>query len=221
MSTALDHPVDVPAPVPALAAPAGPPPPQAPRRSGVVMVGTLLVITAGVMLFAGLLGSYLATREAVTAAGGAWPSLAEGASLPNVQLAMAYLTLGMTSFTAQWAVAAIAGDDRRNLYAALGIHFLLAIAFVNALAFSFTRMGLVAGGDAYANRVYAVSVTHLVFVFAAMVLWVVLAFRALGGQFSARNTEFVRAAATFWHFVVLTGAFVWFTLWLLEGGPNA
>lgn len=197
----------------------GAPLPAPPSRSGTTIVGTLFVIAAGTMLFGGLLGSYLAARDAVESAGGTWGPV--DLAIPNTALAVAYLTLGMSSVTAQWAVAAIAGDDRRNAYVAIGLTLFLGVAYVNALAFSFTQLGLVAGEDTFANHVYAVTVTHLLAVFAAFALWIVLAFRVFGGQLSARDREPINAAATFWHFVVLAGGAVWYVVWFLEGGPTS
>jgi len=48
----------------------------------------------------------------------------------------------------------------------------------------------------------------------------VLGFRALGGQFSPSDREFVDAAAAFWHFAVAVGAAIWIAVWLLEGKPT-
>jgi heme/copper-type cytochrome/quinol oxidase subunit 3 len=79
---------------------------------------------------------------------------------------------------------------------------------------------MVAGGDSYANTVYAITVAHTVAVVGAILLFVVMGFRALGGQFGPRNAEFVQAAALFWHFVAAMGAVIWFLVWFLEGGPR-
>lgn len=187
-------------------------------RPNVLVVGTFLAVVAGVMLFGGLLGGYAAARDGVRAAGEAWPP--EDLSLPNVALIMTYLTLAMSSVTAQWAVAAIRLDARAQMYVAIGLTLLLGLAFVNALWFCYDQLGLAAGENAYATTVYAVTVTHLVVVVAAHVLWLVMAFRAFGGQFSARNAEFVISAATVWHFATATGAVIWFALWAFEGAPN-
>lgn len=194
-----------------------PPTPES-GRPNVLLVGTFLAVVAGVVLFGGLIGGYAAARDAARAAGEAWPP--EDVALPNVALIMAYLSLAMSSVTAQWAVAAIRLDARAQMYVAIGLTLLLGLAFVNALWFCFDQLGLVAGETAYATTVYAVSVTHLVIVVAAHVLWLVMAFRAFGGQFSARNSEFVVSAAVVWHFAVATGAVVWFALWAFEGAPN-
>lgn len=189
----------------------------APRRRHVMAVGTLFVIAAGVMLFGALLGGYFEARAAVEGAGEPWPP--EAVDLPNAQLAMGYLTLLMSAFTAQWSVSAIRAADRRSMYVAIGLTLVLGLAFVNSLSFAWAQLGLGAGEDAYANSVYAVTVTHVVAVVAAHVLFVVMGFRALGGQFSPRNTDFVTAAAAFWHFTVGAGAVIWWCLWFLEGGP--
>jgi len=196
----------------------GRPPPAETGRPHVLLVGIFLAVVAGVMLFGGLLGGYAAARDAARGAGEAWPP--EDVVLPNVALIMAYLSLAMSSVTAQWAVAAIRLDARAQMYVAIGLTLLLGLAFVNGLWFCYDQLGLAAGETAYATTVYAVSVTHLVVVVAAHVLWLVMAFRAFGGQFSSRNSEFVISAATFWHFATATGAVVWFALWAFEGAPN-
>ncbi len=56
-------------------------------------------------------------------------------------------------------------------------------------------------------------------VIAAHVGFVVMGFRALGGQFSPRHREFVVAAAAFWHFAAAMGLIIWYCIWFLEGGP--
>ena len=186
--------------------------PESDRRS-LPMVATLLAVAAGTMLFGSLLGGYLAAREAADA----WPP--DDVVLPNVPLVVAYGTLLMSSFTAQWSVAAIRMGDRRQMYVAIGITLLLGLAFLNAMAFCWSQMALGAGSSTFATHMYAVTIAHAVAVVTALLLFLVMGFRALGGQFSPANRGFVAAAATYWHFVVAVGAVVWFTIWFLEGGP--
>ena len=194
-----------------------PPAPEAPRRGRVVLVGTLFAIAAGVMLLGALLASYFSVRDVAQAAGEPWPP--EDVVLPNVPLFIGYLTLLMSSVTAQWSVSALAARDRRSMYVAVGLTLVLGLAFVNALSFSWGQLGLAAGSGRYANTVYAVTVTHLLVVIVAHVGLVVMGFRALGGQFSPRHRELVSAAVAFWHFSTLIGLVVWYCLWFLEGGP--
>ncbi|HUF32941.1 MAG TPA: cytochrome c oxidase subunit 3 [Acidimicrobiales bacterium] len=195
----------------------GLPPAPEPRRRNTVVVGALFAVAAGIMLLAGVLASYFAAREATTGAGEEWL----GADLPNVPLVVAYGTLLMSMVTAQWAVAAVKIGERRQLYLAVGITILLGLAFVNALSFSWDVLGLAAGESAVANAMYLVTVTHLLMVVAAVAVFVVMGFRALGGQLSPRNSEFVAAAAIVWHFVALAGVVVWWCVWFLEGGPGS
>jgi heme/copper-type cytochrome/quinol oxidase subunit 3 len=189
------------------------PPAPEPRRPNILMVGTFLAIAAGVMFFGGLLGSYDAARKAADI----WPP--EEVSLPNVALLVTYATLLMSSVTAQWAVEAARMGDRRQLYLAVGTTLLLGLAFINGLSFCWSQMGIAAGADPYSTTVWAVSGSHAIAVIGALVYFSVMGFRALGGQLSPRNPEFVRCAAAFWHFTAAAGAVIWFVLWFLEGGP--
>ena len=143
----------------------------------------------------------------------------EGVVLPNVALAVTYGTLLMSSVTAQWVVAAIRMGDRRQMYLALGTTILLGAAFVNGLTFCWSQLGMAAGADNFSTTVYAITVTHLLTVLGALVFFIVMGFRALGGQFSPRDSELVGAAVAFWHFAVLAGLAIWIVVWFLEGGP--
>jgi cytochrome c oxidase subunit 3 len=191
-----------------------PPAPEA-RRRNTLIVGTFFAIAAGVMFFGALLGGYDAAREAADT----WPP--DGITIPNVALFVTYATLLMSTVTAQWSVSAIKMGARSQLYLAVGTTIVLGLAFLNGLSFCWTELGLQAGADPYSTTVWAVTGAHAVAVIAAIILFAVMGFRALGGQFSPRNTEFVRCAAAFWHFVVATGLVIWFILWFLEGGPTS
>jgi cytochrome c oxidase subunit 3 len=199
--------------------PAALPPAPEPRRRNVMLVGTLLVIAAGTMLTGGLLAAYFSAREIAQAAGEPWPPEEIFLAIPNATLFVATLTLLMSSVTVQWAVSALSSRDRRSMYVALGLTLLLGLAFVNAMSFTWSQLGMVAGADAFSTTVYAVTVTHLLVVVAAHVALLVVGFRALGGQFSPRNREMVVSVAAFWHFAVAMGLVVWYAVWFLEAGP--
>ena len=187
------------------------------HRPHLMMVGTFLAIAAGTMLIGALLAGWLAARASALGAGSPW--LREGVEIPNMAVAVTYMTLLMSSFTAQWAVYAARTDDRKNLYVALGITLVLGAAFVNGLSFVFDQLGLEAGMTDVATHTYAVTVTHLLLVLAAVALFVVMGFRALTGQVSARRPELVASAAAFWHFTVLAGAAVYLVVFFFEGAP--
>src|SRR5690606_36583320 len=117
------------------------------------------------------------------------------------------------------AVYAARHDDRTKLYVAVGVTVVLALAFLNGMAFVFDQLGLEAGQTDVATRTYAVTVTHMLLVVASIAVFVVMGFRALTGQVSSRNHELVAAAGAFWHFVVVAGAAVYLVVFFLEGSP--
>jgi heme/copper-type cytochrome/quinol oxidase subunit 3 len=195
------------------------PPAAAPTRRNIHLVGTIFAIAAGAMLVGGLLAAYFGARASVHAAGNDW--LPQGTTLPNVALAVSYFSLVMSSFTAQWAVSAIKLDDRRQGYVAVGLTLLLAAAFLNGMTFCWAQLHMAAGDGGFADHMYALTGVHVLLVVAALVLWVVMAFRVLGGQFDSRNSEFVASAAAFWHFAVVAGIAIWWCVWFLEGGPTS
>ena len=54
----------------------------------------------------------------------------EGATIPLQQPNTMFITLIMSVFTMQWAVAAIAKNDRVNAYLAMGLTLMLGIATI-------------------------------------------------------------------------------------------
>ena len=194
-----------------------PAPAPTPGRRNVVLVGTLVAVAAGVALVGTLLGGYASARDAAKDLNQVWPP--EGTALPNVALLVTYAGLLLSSFTAQWAFAAIRQDDRRQSYWALGATAVLGACFLNGLTFVWSQLGLAAGSGPYANHVYAVTVTHFVLVVAALVTFLVVGFRVFGGQLGRDESELLLSAVVVWHFVVAAGAVIWWTLWFLEGGP--
>jgi heme/copper-type cytochrome/quinol oxidase subunit 3 len=125
----------------------------------------------------------------------------------------------MSSVSAQWSVSAINSRDRRMMYVAIGLTLVLGLAFVNALSFSWAALDIAAESSRFATTMFAVTVTHLLVVIAAHVAFVVVGFRALGGQFSPENRELVVSTAAFWHFCAAIGLVIWYCIWFLEGGP--
>jgi len=195
------------------------PPAAPPARRNVTLVGTCFAIAAGAMLLGGLIASYFGARQAAVHAHQVWIDTSK-TPLPNVALAVTYAALLLSSFTVQWAVSAVKLDDRRQSYVAVGLTLLLAGAFINGLSFCWGQSGLVAGHGGFADHMYALTVTHLLLVIAAILLLVVMSFRVIGGQFGPRNSEFVASAAAFWHFTVLAGGVVWWCVWFLNTVPH-
>lgn len=195
-----------------------PAPAPAPGRRNVLLVGALLGVAAATVLLGSVLGDYLHARDAARADNVPW--VPEGTTIPNVALFVSFIGLTLSAFFAQWTLAALKMDDRRQAYMAVSFTIGMGLLFINGMTFSWSRLAQIAGENPYANAMYAVTVTHVLIVIAAIAMWVIVAFRVFAGQFDARNTEPVKAALVVWHFAVLAGLVVWWTLWFVEGGPG-
>jgi heme/copper-type cytochrome/quinol oxidase subunit 3 len=165
------------------------------------MVATGLSIAAITMFFAGLLGTYFALRAGAGGTTSDW--VPEEASLPLIQGNMALITLLMSMVTMQWAMWSIGRNDRQNTYIALGVTLLLGLAFINSMAFYIGQLAVGIADTTYAVLTYGILGSQVALTIAALVFLVVAAFRALGGQFSARDREGLAAATMFWHFTAL------------------
>jgi heme/copper-type cytochrome/quinol oxidase subunit 3 len=185
---------------------AGAPAPVLPRRRE-LLFGTGLV-TAGVsMAIVTLVAQYLATRAA---AGGTW---FVDNDIPLTQPNMQLVTIGMSAVTMQWAVWAINRDDRYHSYMALGLTLLLGIAFVNQTTFLW-HMAEVTMDQPEGPLFYAVTVGHFAMVIAGLIFIALMAFRALGGQFSSRQPDGISAAAIFWYACIGLYGLIWFAVYV-------
>ena len=129
--------------------------------------------------------------------GGTW--LPEGAVLPLQQPNVIILALLMGSVTVQWAVDAVRRNDRPQAYLALGLTELFGFATLNMAAYLYSVMKLDASSGPMAVMTYAISGAHLAVLVAAMIFVALMAFRALGGQYSGRQTDGMLAAAIVLH----------------------
>lgn len=189
-------------------------PPAPLTRPRVVMMATALSSGGLLMFFAGLLGIYLSLRAGTVATGAPW--LPEGVKIPLLQANIGFATLLLSVVTIQWAVSAIGNDDRRNAYLALGITLMLGFAYLNLMGYFFVQMKWDLDASTQAVVFYAIAIGHIVAVIAAMAFVGLMAFRALGGQFTSRQHDGISAAALFWHATVLVYAIVWFAIYVTK-----
>lgn len=181
-------------------------PPAPPARPRVLLVATALVTGAVLMFFAGLLGVYLHERAAVVSTGERW--LPEGVDIPLTPGNMSLIGFAIGCITMQWAVDAIGHNDRRHAWLAFGATLVVGAFHLVGMAYLYSQMGLAISSHQGA-LIYAVTGAHLAMVGAAMVFAALMAFRTLGGQYSARDREGVVAAAAFWY----ATAAVYFAVW--------
>ena len=184
-------------------------PPPPPARPRVLLVSTVLATAAAVMLFAGLLGIYLHERAATLAQEGRW--LPEGVDIPLTPGNMSLIGFAIGCITIQWAVDAIGHDDRRHTWLAFGATLLVGAFHLVGMGFLYSQVGL-AVSTPQGALVYAVTGAHLAMVGAAMVFAGLMAFRTLGGRYSARDREGVVAAALFWHATAAVYAVIWYAV---------
>ncbi len=188
--------------LPAAAAPA-------PRRQ--VFVATALAGVAGTMLIGGMLAIWVLLRERVVSAGERFP---DSYIIPEVPSNVMLITVWSLCLFAQWAVYAARRSDRAHTALALGVVFLMGLAYVNAQAFVYVDMGVVLADSAYGALFYAVTGTMATLVIAGLVYTVVASFRSLGGR--DREVELISAHAMYWYFIAAAYSAVWFVVYVTK-----
>lgn len=182
-------------------------PPAEPARPRLLLIGTALTIAAIGMVFVGLFALYFLQRAEF---GEGW--IPDGAgTIPLTPASVMLATLVMTSVTVQWVVWAISHDDRLNTYLSAALTLVLSLAFLNQASFLYSWMGWEIAGDhaVQAVLIYAITGLQITMLVVAMGFLALMSFRALAGQYSAKDHEGLTAAAMFWHAAVVAYAVIW------------
>lgn len=190
------------------------PPAPAVQRPRVLVVGATFAAAASFTVFIGLIGIYLAARVDVVGSGAAW--LPEGATIPLQQPNTMFITLIMSVFTMQWAVAAIAKNDRVNSYLAMGLTLMLGIATIVMTTYLWYLMELDIASGIQGVLIYTITGAHIVMLVLAMLFVALMGLRALGGQFTARQHDGITAAAVFWYAMVAVYALIWISIYVTK-----
>jgi len=190
------------------------PPAPAVQRPRVLVVGAAFAAAASFTVFIGLIGIYLAARVDVVGSGAAW--LPEGATIPLQQPNTMFITLIMSVFTMQWAVAAIAKNDRVNSYLAMGLTLMLGIATIVMTTYLWYLMELDIASGIQGVLIYTITGAHIVMLVLAMLFVALMGLRALGGQFTARQHDGITAAAVFWCAMVAVYALIWISIYVTK-----
>ena len=190
------------------------PPAPAVQRPRVLVVGTAFAAAASFMVFIGLIGIYLAARVDVIGSGSAW--LPKGSTIPLQQPNTMFITLIMSVFTMQWAVAAIAKNDRVNAYLAMGLTLMLGIATIVMTTYLWYLMELDIASGIQGVLIYTITGAHIVMLVLAMIFVALMGLRALGGQFTARQHDGITAAAVYWYAMVAVYALIWISIYVTK-----
>ncbi len=191
----------------------GLPPPPPPARPRVLLIGTGFALAGIVLAFAGLIGLYVGRRAAATRSE---PTVvAEGRHDRPDAGERGDGRLG--DLSRGRAMGGVLDRQRRppRAYLALGLTVLLGGAYINGMAFNYTQMGITVH-DPVGLLIFTITGMHLAMTGAGMLFVGLMAFRALGGQYSGRDREGIVAAAMYWHVTVIVFAVIWFTIFVTK-----
>jgi cytochrome c oxidase subunit 3 len=179
-----------------------------------VFVGTAFVCAAAAMLFMGMLAVWVNLRDAAGGTTATWvpKGVVISMSGPNIML----LVMLGASVLAQWAVWAIAHDDRRDTACAVALLVVFGVAAFNAQVYVYQQLGLGVGENKYNNLFYTVTGTFLAALIGGLVMAMVVTFRSLGGRYSSKRHEGVSALALYWHFLTVAFVAVWYVVYVVK-----
>jgi cytochrome c oxidase subunit 3 len=179
-----------------------------------MFVGTALTGTAVLMMVAGLLGAYLAVRDAAGGTTATW--LPEGVAFPEVAANIMLFTVLACSVTAQWAVWSMHRADRAGASLALTLTALFGLALINAQVYIWVEMELPIADAQFNTLFYAVTGTFVALVIAAIAMAAITAFRSFAGRYSAKDTEGIAANALAWHLLTVAFVAIWFAVYVTK-----
>jgi cytochrome c oxidase subunit 3 len=198
--------------VSAIAAPAthahGPDPLAA--RSN-LLLGVRLFILSEVMLFGALFVAYFVLRAGAPA----WPPK-PGVERPELLLVgLNTLILVTSSFTLQWAITRIRGDDRAGFARGLAATLGLGTVFLAIQAFEFSGNGFGLADGVFGSTFYTLTGFHGAHVAGGLILMSVLANRARLGLVTAEHDTAAEGISYYWHFVDLVWLVLFTTVYVI------
>ena len=116
----------------------------------------------------------------------------------------------------QWAVVAIAKDDRVNAYLALGVTLVFGFAVIAMTTYLWSLMKLDITASVQGVLIYTITGGHIIMLIVAMIFVGLMAFRALGGQFTSRQHDGISSAAMFWYATVAVYALIWIAIYVTK-----
>ena len=183
--------------------------PPAPGRPFVLLVATICASVAAVAAYGGIIAVYLAQRAA---ADGEWlPQGAIGLTTPNLMLA----GFGLSLVFMHWSVQAIGNDDRRHAWIALALVLVVGAYYFTGTGWVLNQSGLTVA-EPVGALVFAAIGTHAALTLAGLLYTGVMAFRTLGGQYSAKDREGLVSATVFWWAVAVTYSVLWYAIYITK-----
>jgi|GEM_PF-5446047 len=180
---------------------------ERPRPRNLANLGVLVAVASGTMAFGALVAAWVNVSHFTKP----WPP--KGTVIQNYTGSMLTITMVMASLTAEWSVYAVRRRQSSQARAALAITLALGAAFLNLLWFLGRQVGFGPGRNAFATIFFAMISLSGVAAAAGMVVLAVVLARVVGGQVAGADSEPVRAAAFYWHFVTLTWLVLALVIW--------
>jgi cytochrome c oxidase subunit III len=174
---------------------------------------TILLLLAGVMFFAGLVGAYLVLRygsQGFPAPG--MPPLPVGLAGFNT------LVIAASSLAMRKSVRALRGLDARRLRHGLLVTAALGIAFLILQTVQWSRLvssGLSFAGTTYGTTFYVLTGAHAVHAFTGVTWLMLIALRQREHWVPEKRRRSIEACALYWHFVGLVWGGLYILLYLL------
>ncbi len=159
----------------------------------------LIVIASEMMLFSGLIGSFLVYRLASAF----WPP----PGLPRLPIQVTWantFVLLSSAITMTLAVRAIHRNQRRMLRQWLGTTLVLGVTFLGVQGSEWVRLishGLRLSSGAYGGTFYVLIGCHGLHVVAGVIWLACVCAIAMRGRYSAKNCAAVELCAIYWYFV--------------------
>jgi cytochrome c oxidase subunit 3 len=187
-----------------------PAPAPAPRRQ--LFVGTAIACAAGALLYGTMTAMYLRFRDEAISSGQEWRP--KSAVVPEVATNIMWISFLAIFVFAQWAVYAARREHRTYVGLALGLVAIVALADINAQAFTYFQMGLGVADGTYQLLFYGLTGTFMALMIIGLVFTLVAAFRYLGGR--TKDREILSAHAMYWYFMGAVYTTLWFVVYVTK-----
>ena len=180
-------------------------PPPPPVRSNVPIgsnawLGTVMLLGAEAMFFAGLIGAFLVFRVGSAV----WPPPFQP-RLPTGVTGINTLILLASAVTMRLALQAGRGGDRAGLMRLLSWTASLGALFLLVQGYEWVRLlhfGLTVSSSVYGGLFYTLIGFHAAHVFSALIWLVVVWFKARQGKYTRQNDSGLQTCSMYWIFVV-------------------
>lgn len=163
-------------------------------------LGTVMLLGAEAMFFAGLMGAFLVFRIGSAV----WPPPFQP-RLPTGITGINTLILLTSAVTMRWALRAGRRNDRARLVRLLSWTALLGAVFLLVQGYEWMRLlhfGLTVSSSVYGGLFYTLIGLHAAHVFGALIWLVVVWLNARQGKYSKQNDTGLQICSMYWIFVV-------------------